>query len=122
MLLYINDNKRVEDLQERFNDCFPYLKIEFYRRSAGVNFMEKSGLAKGVMLVGSIRKKSAPGVLDIKSWYTTGRVKKDMKDQFGLTVQIFRQHNGQWIPTTYSNDLTLKQQAQLAQEYPLLAP
>jgi len=37
-----------------------------------------------------IRKNYYNGALEIKSWYTTARVEKDLKDIFGLNAQIFR--------------------------------
>ena len=121
MLLYISDNKTVEDLQDHFNDCFPFLKIEFYKDSDNY-FKEgdKSNLIKPHTLIGNVRKKSYSGILDIKSWYKTARVKQELKELFGLNVQIFRLNKDQWIPTCYSDNLTLKQQCELAQEYALL--
>jgi hypothetical protein len=116
MLLYISDHKTVEDLQDHFNDCFPYLKIEFYKET-DFNGPEKSNMIKPQALIGTIRKNPNSGVLDIKSWYKTSKIKQDLKDLFGLNVQIFRLHKNGWIPTSYSDDLTLKQQSELAKEY-----
>jgi hypothetical protein len=31
MLLEIDDTKKLEDIQDKFNLCFPKLKLEFYR-------------------------------------------------------------------------------------------
>lgn len=121
MLLYISNNKTVEDIQDHFNDCFPYLKIEFYK-DADDHFVEwdKSNLVKSHTQIGDIRKKSYSGALEIKSWYKTSKIKQDLKDLYGLNVQIFRLHKNQWIPTSYSGDLTLKQQSDLAREYALI--
>jgi hypothetical protein len=120
MLLYISNHKTVEDLQDRFNDCFPCLKLEFYWEADNYfGECSKANMVKPHTLIGDIRKKSHSGVLDIKSWYKTARIKQDLKDLFGLNVQIFRLHKEQWIQTTYSDTLTLKQQSQLAQEYAL---
>jgi hypothetical protein len=120
MLLYISNSKTVEDLQDRFNKCFPYLKLEFYKE-ADNNMKEcnKANLIKPNTFIGDIRNNSYSGTLDIKSWDKTSKLKKDLKDIFGLNVQIFRMHQNGWIATTYSDELTLKQQGELAGVYPV---
>ena len=121
MFLYISDSKTVEDLQDRFNKCFPYLKLEFYKeadRHSGA--CKKSDLIQPHTYLGDILPKSYSGILDIKSWDKTSKVKNDLKEIFGLNVQIFRVHNGQWIPTTYSDELTLRQQYDLSKEFSLI--
>jgi hypothetical protein len=118
MLLYINDSKTVEDLQDRFNKCFPYLKLEFYKETDSRSAEhEKSNLISSNTSIADIRQKSYSGTLDIKSWYKTSKVKQDLKEIFGLNVCIFRMHKNKWIPTSYSDDLTLKQQCELAMQY-----
>ena len=117
MLLHINDSKTVEDLQDHFSNCFPYLKIEFYKEAGGhLKDCDKANLVSPYTFIGDIRKNTYCGTMDIKSWDKTSKVKNDFKDIFGLTVQIFRLHNGEWMPTTYSNELTLQQQYQLSKE------
>lgn len=115
MILHINDNKRIEDLQDRFNECFPYLKLEFYTTPhKWLQQCEKSNLIDSAEFVGDVRKKHCSGLLEIKSWFKTGRVEQDLKELFGLNVQIFRLHKTGWIQTSYSDDLTLKQQSEIA--------
>jgi hypothetical protein len=113
MFLYINDSKTVQDLQDRFSKCFPYLKLEFYKE-AGDRF--KSNLIKPNTFIGEIRTGYRSGILDIKSWDKTSKVKQELQDHFGLNVQIFRMYRDQWIPATYSDGLTLRQQTELAME------
>jgi hypothetical protein len=123
MLLHISDSKTVEDLQDHFNDCFPYLKIEFYREAGNhLKECDKSNLVNPHTFIGEIRKTAYSGTFDIKSWDKTSKVKQDLKDFFGLNVQIFRMHKNEWIPTSYSDDLTLKQQGELARAFPSFEP
>jgi hypothetical protein len=121
MLLYISDSKTVEDLQDRFNKCFPYLKLEFYKEeNSHLKESNKTNIVHPDTFIGDIRKKSYSGTMDIKSWYRTSRLKQDLKDIYGLNVQVFRLHGDEWLPTSYSDDLTLKQQSELAQEYAVI--
>jgi hypothetical protein len=114
MLLYISDHKTVEDLQDRFNNCFPYLKLEFYKDADDGKECTKSNIVKPYTLIGDIRKKPGPEILDIKSWDKTSKIKQELRNRYGLNVQIFRLHEDHWIPTSYSDELTLKQQCELA--------
>jgi hypothetical protein len=47
-------------------------------------------------------------------------VKRELKQLFGLNVQIFRMYHDQWIPATYSDELTLQQQTDLAKSNPVM--
>jgi len=114
MILLITDNITIADLQEKFTECFPKLKIEFY--SHPHHWKESS--VRGELIdskkrIGEIRKEHKHGVLEIKSWYQTGRVEQDFKKLFGLNAQIFRKENGKWRQTIASDDLTLQEQQQL---------
>lgn len=113
MLLYISDHKTVEDIQDRFNLCFPYLKMEFYKDGDALE-NSKSNMVTSKTPIGELRKKAGPEILDIKSWDKTQRIKQELKETYGLNVQIFRLHKSEWIPTSYSDELTLKQQCELA--------
>lgn len=121
MLLFINDNRTVEDLQDHFNECFPYLKLEFYKEADGnIKARDKSNIVRPNTAISAIRNKSFSGFLDIKSWYKTSKVKHDFKNIFGLNVQILRRHGHEWIPTSYSDELSLQQQSELARQDSLL--
>jgi hypothetical protein len=114
MILAINDNTTLSDLQEKFNECFPHLKIEFY--SDAHHWKELSPQTDQVnpeKRVGEVSKKHEHGTLEIKSWHQTGRVEQDFKKHFGLHVQIFRYENGKWIQSAGSDTLTLTQQSEL---------
>ena len=118
MLLHISNSKTVEDLQDHFNECFPYLKIEFYEEaSPSLKNCDKAHIVRPETSLGEIRKNSNSGTLDIKSWEKTSKLKQDLKDLYGLNIQIFRVHGDEWIPTSYSDDLTLKQQSELARQF-----
>lgn len=121
MLLHISDSKTVEDLQDHFNKCFPYLKIEFYKETESrVRSCDKSNLVSPHTFIGEIRNTSYNATMDIKSWDKTSKVKEDFKNIFGLSIQIFRLQNGEWLPTTYSDELTLHQQYELSKEFAVI--
>lgn len=110
MLLAIDDNRSIAEFQERFNECFPHLRIEFYQHPH--HWKEASIEAEAISpekKIGEIRKNHNQGILEIKSWYQTGRVEQDLKKLFDLNAQIFRFENGIWKQTVSSDKLALKQ-------------
>ena len=118
MYLQINDRMTVEEVQDRFNECFPFLRLEFYSKPHDAfEGSDKKYQYNDKERIGSIRKKHTDGVLEIKSWDTTAKVEKGIKEMFGLNTQIFRYDAvGCWIQTTLSDELTLKQLSQFAHE------
>ena len=115
MIMEIDDSKTIDDIQERFSLCFPYLKIEFYNQP---HHWEESSEVKDLIdpgtLIGDIRKKHTPGVLEIKSWYKTGEVEQLFKKLFGLNAQIFRLEKNKWKQSTASDNMTLARQSEIA--------
>jgi hypothetical protein len=115
MIIHIDDRYTVGDIQERFQKCFPLLKIEFYRTShTWKKHSSLHDIIDPIDTIGSIRKTHEPGILDIKSWYQTGQVEREFKERFGLNVQIYRKRKGGWVQTISTDNLTLKEQSELA--------
>jgi hypothetical protein len=123
MLLHIDDTLLVSDVQEDFSDSYPFLKIEFYNEPH--HFKQTSSDTLRVhpsQTIGAIRKIHDPGIMEIMSWYTTGRVERDFKEKFGLNVQVFRKEAGTWVQTGSTDTYTLAEQMARAQKAVLLAP
>lgn len=114
MVLHIHDNLFISDLQEHFNNCFPYLKMEFYKRHPhpGRKNMERD-LIQPYNRIGEIRNNDKEGELVIKSWDNIAKVKREL-EAFGLIVEIFRNENGEWVQSPKPNKLTLAQHIEIA--------
>ena len=115
MILHIHDNKTISDLQDKFNECFPSLKIEFYDQAH--HYKEKSSdshLISADRTIGSISKKHEQGEFVIKSWDTVASVEREFREKYGLNVQVFRKQNDKWIQTSATDPLTLRQQGELS--------
>lgn len=114
MILHIDNRQTVKDLQDKFSACFPNLKIEVYKKA---HHWKEGSAEKDVVppktSLGLLRKKQDSGELDIRSWHTTGSVEQAF-EPFGLHVQIFRKSKNGWVQTTLTDNLTLKQQCELA--------
>lgn len=115
MLLKVTDNQTIADLQDKFNECFPYLKLEFYTEAHG--WKQGSNAADRIIeteRIGNIRKIHYPKILDIKSWFRTGDVEQTFSNELGLNVQIYRADGNRWVQSTESDALTLKEQSEVA--------
>ena len=95
MLLLIDDNIKISELQDKFQECFPYLKIEFFK---GQHALKSNTPAPNDLSIGSLSKKHYRGEIEIKSWYKSEKVLHDFKSQFGLLVRIHKLYNGRYIP------------------------
>jgi hypothetical protein len=115
MLIEIDDSKTIDEIQERFSLCFPFLKIEFYSQP---HHWEEPSRARHLIeptsLIRDIRKEHTPGILEIKSWYKTGTVEQLFKKLFGLNAQIFRLEENKWKQSTDSDNISLARQSEIA--------
>jgi hypothetical protein len=101
-LLYISEDTRIGKIKTDFNANYPFLKIDFSKgNSAGkarADELEKLNAAKKIENI------------DINKQRTVAQLKKDFKEIFGLTAEVFRKSGNVWIETTLTDDWTLEQQ------------
>ena len=114
MLLKVDDAQTIADVQDNFTECFPWLRIEFYRtRHKWKQLNDPEDMIPPETKIGDIRKNHNPGILEIKSWHQTGKVEKDFYKLFGLHVQILRHDGANWVQTGENDILTLMEQKYL---------
>ena len=118
MYLQIDDRLSVGDVEDRFNECYPSLRIGFYSVPHKLfEATDKQYRYTSDRKIGDIRHKHFNQPYEIKSWFTVARIEKDLKEIYGLNVQVFRcDSKGNIVQTTQSDDLTLSQQQQFALE------
>lgn len=116
MLLHIHDESTLADIQEKFNECFPFLKIEFYgrphHRKAGRTEKE---ILSSLKKVGEVSRTHREMPLEIMSTHTVAHVENDFKKLYGLEIQLFRKSNSDWVPTANTETLTLRQQEAISE-------
>lgn len=101
-LLSISEDTRIGEIKTDFNKEYPFLKIDFLRRNSHGKIraeeFEKLKIANNIKSI------------DINKQRTVADIKKDFKDLFGLTAEIFRKSGTVWIETSLTDDWTLEQQ------------
>lgn len=117
MLLKIFDRIKIDELQDKFNECFPYLKLEFYSHPhKWQEASNKDYLIQPGTYLEDIRKTHDSGLMNIKSWDQTGIVEQAFHNTYGLNVQICRFDRNKWIQTSDSDGLTLREQSELSRK------
>jgi len=117
MIIQINDHKTLDDIRDKFQEIFSFLKIEFfpgphhwYEESPGKKKLKPN------LRIGDVRKKHVQGPLELFSWFKTGDLEKLFKDKFDLNVQVYRLHDGEWVQTVGSDALNLDEQNELGRK------
>ncbi|HET7899407.1 MAG TPA: hypothetical protein VFL47_17090, partial [Flavisolibacter sp.] len=65
MFLQITDTMTIGEVQDRFNECFPFLEIAFYSKPHDLfEATDKKYKYSNQVRIGSIRKKHINGVLE----------------------------------------------------------
>lgn len=113
MFLHISDTMTIEEVQDRFRECFPSLDIVFYSNpyKKGKSFDKNEEIHPNERIA-YVRDNHYNGVLEIKSWYAVAKVEQDLKELFGLNAHIIRRDgDDRLLPVTLRDDYTLADQA-----------
>src|SRR6476660_6832591 len=101
MFLQIDDSLLLEEIQDRFSECFPFLRLKFYSKGhKRFQATDETYALDRKRKVVDVRKLHNNGAMEIKSWYTVALVEKELKEAYGLNAQIFRcTTKGKWVQT-----------------------
>ncbi len=103
MKLHIGKDHSVKEVQDEFNNNYPFLKIEFYDKSYGYRrlpaanplFVSRRG---GAGVNRSVS--SSDGEIALSDLMTVSELEKKLHDQFGLSAQVFRKSGNLWMETS----------------------
>lgn len=112
MEISINNNKKIAEIQQEFNDLFPYLKIAFFtkpKHSGGHPNLKFH--VNSVHTIGECRSiQSEIAQIIISPAMTVHELETGLGTLFGLGVQVFRQSGKVWLETTFTDGWTLEMQ------------
>ncbi|MGZ5245898.1 MAG: hypothetical protein ACXWV5_02340 [Flavitalea sp.] len=117
MKLEINSERLIREIQHDFNNAFPFLKIEFFANGNGSKHSSaaKKRIASG-MKINETGRNTNFGSVELSDTMTVTELEKIFKEQFGLTIQVFRKSGNIWLETTMTDNWTLKQQNEHGKE------
>lgn len=107
----ISDDKKIRDIQQEFQQLFPYLQIQFYK---GKHEEGKPSPAEEqlehTLSIGEVRNVHDEGELVIKPDMTVADLEDQFWNKYGLNVQVFRRSGNLWLQTTKTDNWTLAEQ------------
>ena len=113
MTIVIDDSRRLQSVQQEFSDAFRFLRLEFVADSRGKLPMVKSAtqlVDHNGKTIGEFRAVHINGALHVVPTMTVSSLKKNLKDTFGLTAQVFRKSGNVWLETSLTDGWTIEQQ------------
>jgi hypothetical protein len=115
MQLTINNKSRISEIQKKFSEIFPYLKIEFYKipHKEGMGTPEKYRWTEDKQM-NEIRTELNEGIVNLLPGLTPTVFERLLREKFDLYVQVLRKSEKEWIETTSTDDWTLLKLNQLA--------
>ncbi len=118
MKIVINDTLSIRDIQEKFSERYPFLKIEFFRKEHSKHTGSKKELMiPSDMLLQDCRSVHNKGNLEIHPSTTVMKLEQEFQESYGLSAQVFRKSGDVWIETTVTDDWTLAKQNEEAESF-----
>lgn len=120
MILRLNRDDTVEQVQDRFNRAYPYLRIDFFRLSEGrLAAAVRQKIARSALLRSAGLRRD--GEIRIDDTMTVAEMEKEFKRLFNANVQVSRKSGSIWLETTMTDSWTLRQQNDRGKELSHLA-
>jgi hypothetical protein len=117
MCLYITPTLFITEVQTAFSTQFPFLKLEFFQnKPTGQPGVSIKKPVTDNRRIGGVQSPITDGDLEIKDDMKVQDLEKIFRDQFGLSMQVFRRSGNVWLETTMTNNWTLRKQNEHGRE------
>ena len=104
----ILEEKTLREVQQEFNEKFPFLRLNFYTAPHGEGTGSPDDLKIDPELtVAEARTVHTEGELSISANQKISTLEKRFAEQFGLYVQVFRQSGNLWLQSNKTDHWTL---------------
>lgn len=110
MELNVNADLKASDLIKRFNEIFPFLRLEIYHRG-----QEMGEVAHHYFLKDIVNKKELENFIIIPEMKVS-EVEEKFWDKMGLQVSVFRKSGKTWLESSFTNYWSLERQNNLGME------
>ncbi len=100
--MVMNDvENRISLIFQKFNENFPFLKLEFINEGKKKTFLSKK------IKLSSVQPSSN---IDMDGSRTVAELEQDFENLFQIPIQVFRKAGSTWVETSLTHDWTLEQQ------------
>lgn len=108
IVIKLDKPTKVSEIKRAFNNEFPFLKIEFFKKKHKV----LKGSLKNDIITDDFSVASIDNVhnIVISEDMLVSEFEKQFTDKLKLSVQVFRKSGKSWLETTFTDGWTLKKQ------------
>ncbi len=111
MTILITSDRLIKEIQEEFNNFFPFMKIEFFKKGYGYKrFFQNTQILPDQYTMRRFSRIKMDGKFEITPFMTGKELKEQCEEQFGVLVQLYRKSGSFWMEITITDNWTLKQQ------------
>lgn len=111
MKLQINKETRIKDVQKKFTEVYPFLKIEFYKKPhAEKKLSSVSDRISPEEVISEWGNLTKPGSININKRRTVAEFENEFYKKTGVAIQVSRRAGNIWIETSITDDRTLEMQ------------
>lgn len=112
MSINVKKESLVKEIQQQFSILYPFLKIEFLKKSLTERRTVKGMYAMPHEMFHTICSVNSSGTIPVDENLTVAEIEMGFKKQFGVNMQVYRKSGNVWIETTLTDKWTLKKQNQ----------
>jgi hypothetical protein len=109
-MVEVHDNKRIIDIQDDFNNAFPYLKIVFITMLNGKILSQEKRYRNGLVKIGNYRKLVSKQRSLISNEQTVADIEIFFRREYNLIIQVLRKSGKAWLETSVTGDWSLSKQ------------
>lgn len=110
MEIKVTDTNNIQNFKETFNKEFPFLKIEFFKKSAQVGSTSSKHPVLNTKTFAEYRIVPSDESIVITSSMTVIELEKSFNKFYGLSTQVLRKSGNIWLGTTVTDNWTLEEQ------------
>lgn len=109
MKLQIKPQTTLAEIQNKFQKAFPLLKIEFFKKPHRIGQPSpKKDLVNNGLTVSSVTDNH--GEISINGKMKISELEQQLREKFGLNIQVFCKMGTTWIQTSKTDNMTLEEQ------------
>jgi hypothetical protein len=111
MILKINDTTNIRELQWKFHQAFPFLKIEFFYHPycCGAYADPADNKCHPDIPVPALILYTNPFIIKIQPWYKVGYIKETFEDTLGLHTKVYYRYGYEWIEADGYDNVCLEE-------------
>ena len=110
LMLKIDGKKTAGDFRKEFNIAFPFLKVDFFKRSPSKKDAVKLTPVPPAIILGNIEP------LEITGSTTVKELKQMINDSLGFASVVYRKSGNIWIEISLTDDWSLDRQNNEAEQ------